>query len=136
MESCSLYGEEANVTKENVVYVSVFQENGPPLRRAIAPDVAEAARRLVYHRERYFTSNAKAENLPTVKLVLGRLRPNGVASAVTLMASAFEGTQPKRPPISVQPLPDGNYLVRDGNSTVAVAIAAGWPDVLCVVEKE
>jgi len=56
--------------------------------------------------------------------------------AVQLMAAAYAGEHDRRAPITVQPIADGLYLVLDGNSTVTAAVAAGWPDVPCLVQAK
>lgn len=92
-----------------------------------------AARNLPYAPNRYFEIDDLTVPLEVRKLILSRARPDGIANAARLMLAAYEGRHPKRSPISVQPLPDGRFLVRDGNSTVANAVVSGWRDVPCRV---
>lgn len=66
-------------------------------------------------------------------LVLSHIRLDGIKNSARFMRLASEGKIPKRHPVEVQQLPgdDGRYLVKDGNSTVAVALAAGWVSTWC-----
>jgi hypothetical protein len=56
------------------------------------------------------------------------------AIAIKVVAAAYAGRHERRKPILVEPLEAGRYLVLDGNSTVSVAIAAGWPTIPCLVQ--
>ena len=91
-----------------------------------------ASRDLPYEIDRYFTPTAGAELLPVGQLVMVRARPDGIANAAKLMRAAYAGRHPRRAPITVRPFRDGDFLVKDGNSTVLNAIASGWPRILCL----
>lgn len=93
----------------------------------------EAKDALPYDPGRYFTGVSDSTALPLAVLVRSRARPEGIENARRYMVEAYEGTRGKRAPIAVQPLEDGRFLVTDGNSTLTVAILAGWPDVPCRV---
>jgi hypothetical protein len=93
-----------------------------------------ANRELPYDIDRYFIPTAGAELLPVANLVTTRARPEGIANAAALMRAAYAGQHPGRAPIAVRPFRDGDFLVRDGNSTVLNAIASGWPRILCLRE--
>jgi hypothetical protein len=90
-----------------------------------------ASKELPYDIDKYFIPTAGAELLPLSKLVTSRARPKGVANAAALMRAAYEGRHPRRPPVTVRPFGDSEFLVEDGNSTVLNAIASGWPRILC-----
>jgi hypothetical protein len=96
--------------------------------------VIEAARGLVYHPSRYFVLPQNCSSIPLTALVRSRARPDGINRAIELMAAAYRGAHDRRVPIRVRPIADGRYLVVDGNSTVTVAAAAGWPDIPCLIE--
>ncbi len=112
--------------------ISVKRTNGSVAKVAIDPDTVSAARRLPYAPERYFYMN-DAILLPLSRLIQTRARPEGIGNAVKLMAAAYAGRQIRRAPIDVQPLDAESYLVLDGNSTVTIATAAGWPLIPCRV---
>ncbi|HYI47568.1 MAG TPA: hypothetical protein VEX35_03800 [Allosphingosinicella sp.] len=52
------------------------------------------------------------------------------------MADAYANCRSKRAPIEVRPREGGGYRVVDGNSTVCIAFAAGWPDVPCHIQED
>jgi hypothetical protein len=114
------------------VTIDVRQSDGRIVRVQIAPEIIAAARALPHAPDRYFIIE-RAVLLPVANLLQKRARPEGIANAVKLMAAAYAGYQPRRKPIDVQPLEDGRYLVLDGNSTVSVAVAAGWPVIPCLI---
>jgi len=91
----------------------------PPEITALAQDLPEDA-------PAYFVTAEGQTELPVDQLVLSHLRPEGVANAVRYMAAARNGRQAPRAPIDVQSMSDGRWLVIDGNSTAAIARAAGW----------
>lgn len=95
-----------------------------------------ASRELPYDVDRYFIPAAGAELLPLENLVMTRARPEGVANAAILMRDAYAGQHPRRAPIAVRALPEGDFLVKDGNSTVLNAIASGWPRIPCLREDQ
>lgn len=98
----------------------------------VPEDVVLAARRLPYAPDRYFETGG-SRFVPVAKLIQTRARMKGIANAVSLMAAAYDGTQSRRAPIQVRALDADSFLVLDGNSTVTIAAAAGWPDVPCVM---
>jgi hypothetical protein len=95
-----------------------------------------AAIDLPYAPERYFHLPAGCVTMPLARLVMTRARAKGVANAGRLMLAAYEGRQERRAPVSVQPLPDGRFLVLDGNSTTLTALASGWTDIPCSIEPD
>lgn len=97
-------------------------------------DVKAAAAALAYEHETYFITEKATETLPVSSLRLCRKRPDGIASAVIRMAEAAKGLRSRRSPIRVKAREDGGYEVIDGNSTVTIAAAAGWPGLPCSVE--
>jgi hypothetical protein len=99
-------------------------------------DALGASRELPYDIDRYFIPAAGAELLPVADLVTIRARPQGIANAAAIMRAAYAGQHPRRAPIAVRPFRDGDFLVKDGNSTVLNAIASGWPRILCLLEDQ
>jgi hypothetical protein len=99
-------------------------------------DALGASTDLPYEIDRYFIPTAGAELLPVANLITTRARPKGVANAAVLMRAAYAGQHPRRPPITVRPFRDGDFLVKDGNSTILNAIASGWPRILCLREDQ
>jgi hypothetical protein len=89
---------------------------------------------LVEDLDRYFLPDGRAIEILLVDLRPSRRRPEGVANAQRLMAAAAVGAHPKRAPINVRRLADGSFLIVDGNSTFAVAKAAGWRSLRCIVD--
>ena len=99
------------------------------------PDaVVAAATCLVDAPRRYFEVAPDTVFIPVSSLVLSHVRQSGIDSALKKMAAAYHGSHDPRPPISVRVMEDGKFLVLDGNSTSAVAIAAGWSDIPCVIQ--
>jgi hypothetical protein len=98
--------------------------------------VSRANSSLPYDHDLYFEPASGA-----VVIELTRLRPTkqpesqplSVANARQRMAEAAAGKRPRRPPITVRPLPDGTFDVVDGNATLGVAVAEGWPDLPVVI---
>jgi len=82
----------------------------------------------------YFVEDQGDVLLPLERLVSSRLRPSGVRNAARLMADAAAGRGPRRAAIRVTPAGEGQWLVVDGNSTVAVARSAGWVLIPCRIE--
>lgn len=72
----------------------------------------------------FIETSQNAIFVPLEKIVLSRVRPDGVEKAVLHMKRAQEGG-PKRSPVLVKPLDEDLFLVVDGNSTCAVLAAAG-----------
>jgi len=75
---------------------------------------------------RYFNTDKADGTVPVDQLKHTRARPSGIANGAKFMRMAFEGLNSKRDPISVRKEADGSFTVLDGNSTYAVAKAAGW----------
>lgn len=100
---------------------------------AVEQAVIEKARKLPYSHEKYFLYNTQAVCLKTPGLVLSRLRAKGVRNALNLMARASVGKHQRRSPIQARIWEEGTYVVIDGNSTSAIAILAGWPDIPAIV---
>lgn len=85
--------------------------------------------------ERYFLLAEAHKMIPVGDLVLSRARPKGIANAVALMASAYEGKTAKRIPIQVRTFSADRFLVVDGNSTCIIATAAGWAAIPAEIER-
>tara|TARA_R100000951_G_scaffold5601_1_gene6066 strand:- start:987 stop:5012 length:4026 start_codon:yes stop_codon:yes gene_type:complete len=67
--------------------------------------------------------------IPVSKLKSSKIRPEGVEGSAEFMKQAAKGEIDKRPAILVRDNNDGSYTVRDGNSTYAIAVQAGWPEM-------
>jgi hypothetical protein len=74
----------------------------------------------------YFDLAEGDELVPLSSLVATRARPEGIANAVPLMERAQRGEIDKRPALLLRDEGDGTFTIRDGNSTFAIASAAGW----------
>jgi len=79
--------------------------------------------------DKYFVRTDDSIDIPVAQLTPTRARPEGVFSSKVFMARAARGEMSKRPPIEVRANEDGTYTLRDGNSTYAVAVDAGWETV-------
>lgn len=95
-----------------------------------------ASTNLPFDPMRYFLPSPEAVAIALRDLVVSRARPEGIANAARLMRAAFQGTHPRRSPISVRRLAEGDYLVEDGNSTVLNAVASAWPSLPCIVASD
>lgn len=101
------------------------------------PDqLARVASKLIDEPWRYFTRPEGTFLQAVETLVQGHVRWDGVERAVGYMRQAHDGEIDRRPPLTVTTLEDGRYLVVDGNSTLTVAIAAGWAAVACLLDSE
>lgn len=83
----------------------------------------------------YFNRVPGSVLVPVSKLKTIRARPGGIERAETHMAKAHDGTGPKRDPIKVRKLDDGDYEVVDGNSTSAIARKHGWKQIPVTFEE-
>ena len=87
---------------------------------------------LPYDLDRYFTRPAGTVEVALTEIVPGE--PHAVENANKFMRLAYEGKKAKRKPISLVKRERGGYKCRDGNSTLANAIANSWPKILAIVE--
>jgi hypothetical protein len=101
----------------------------------IPEGIIQAARSLPYNPRRYFLIDVGTITLPITVLVQTRARDTGIRNALELMKLAYEGQQAPRAPLTVQAWKGNYYLVLDGNSTLAIARAAGWADVPCQISR-
>ncbi len=115
------------------IEVDVLQESGEIVLVPVSEDVVRTARLLPDEPIRYFLIDENTKMIPITHLVQSRARADGIENAVALMKRAYEGTQPRRKPISIEHWKDGLYLVCDGNSTVTIARAAGWGVIPCII---
>lgn len=74
--------------------------------------------------EDYFCLKAAVTYVPAHRIVLSRLRPEGVVNARIRMQEAAAGVRAKRLPVRARKLGD-DYLIEDGNSTTTVLLAIG-----------
>lgn len=88
---------------------------------------------LPYAPEKYFLECPDRICVRMEDLVLTRARSVGVSNASIKMREAYDGTLPRREPISVSLHPAGFYVVNDGNSTVVNAMFSRWPDIPCML---
>ena len=89
---------------------------------------------LPYDLDRYFTRPPGTVEVPLTEIVPGT--PHAVVLANRFMSEAYDGAREKRDPITLIPRERGGYKCKDGNSTLANAIANCWPTILAVVEKD
>lgn len=82
--------------------------------------------------EKYFHLSEEFIILPVSDLVLSHLRIDGTINANFLMHNAYNKTGEKRSPVSIKQLNSKEWLVIDGNSTIANAIMSKWDCVPCV----
>jgi hypothetical protein len=108
------------------------EEGIDPETVAITDDDRASSLNLPYDLGRYFEMG-DAIAVPVTELRLSRARPGGISSAAVRMREAYDGIRARRAPITIQRSERGGYLVLDGNSTVTIALAAGWPCVACRV---
>ncbi len=101
-----------------------------PTTVVITDDDRASSLNLPYDLGRYFEM-ADAVTVPLTELRLSRARPDGISNAAMRMREAYDGTRARRQPITIRRSEFGGYLVLDGNSTVTIALAAGWPCVAC-----
>jgi hypothetical protein len=120
---------------QNTVNLPVMDPRVGIIRVPVPNDIVAAANQLVHAPERYFKITSNVVFIPAQRLVLSRIRPLGVSRAAKKMTAAYHGYQERRLPISVTPIENEKYLVLDGNSTCAVAIAAGWPELPCLIHR-
>lgn len=69
-------------------------------------------------------------------LVFSRIRPEGVKEASSRIKKAMLSQIEKRTPISVSKMPDGRYLIDDGNSTVFCLYMSGFRVFPCKVSEQ
>ena len=113
--------------------VLVFDTHGTIVASPLDEDLVAIARVLPDDTWRYFEQDEEAVLLDLDRLVRIRARTAGIRNAVDLMRRASAGEIPRRQPISVQAIGDGYFKVLDGNSTVTIAIAAGWRQAPCII---
>lgn len=85
---------------------------------------------------RYFEKVPGVVLLPLSKLSLQHKRDAGLPSAMEKMRQAYEGTFPRRKPISVRKLSGDRFEVVDGNTTTTVAKEHGWKKIPAIVLPE
>jgi hypothetical protein len=67
--------------------------------------------------------------VPLANIVPVKVRPKGVVGALPFMIQAANNEIPKRGALLLKANDDGTFSIRDGNSTYAIAEAAGWTDM-------
>jgi hypothetical protein len=117
-----------------VPQIPVLAAENKVIQVPLSEAVIAAAVGLAHAPDRYFEIPPAAVFIPVASLVLSHVREPGIVSALRKMAAAYAGDHPHRSPITVRALRNEKFLVLDGNSTSAVAIAAGWPTLPCVVQ--
>lgn len=85
---------------------------------------------------RYFIETENTRLLSVDALVQSHVRWDGAERAIDLMRQAYAGANDRRVPLAVRPFDDARFLVIDGNSTLTVAVAAGWAQVPCELVPE
>ena len=89
---------------------------------------------LPFDLDRYFNRTPNAIEVPLTEIVPGT--PHAIEAAGRFMRQAYDGKRSKRDPITLIPRERGGYKCKDGNSTLANAIANQWPTILAVVEND
>ncbi len=115
------------------VDVKFLQDSGEIAFYQLPDHILDKARTLPDDPTRYFLINEAATMLPLSALLQTRARPLGIENAIDLMRHAYQGKHARREPISVEKRKKDLYLVRDGNSTVTIAKAAGWSMIPCIL---
>ena len=105
--------------------------SGETVSLELPPETEALLAALIHRLDAYFDTTTGGD-MPVAGLIQSRVRPEGVAAAAGYMAAAARGETPKREPVSLRRLSASEWLVVDGNSTVTVARAAGWPTVWAV----
>jgi uncharacterized protein YoxC len=67
--------------------------------------------------------------VPLANIVPVKVRPKGVVKSLEFMVQAGNNEIPKRGSLLLRDNGDGTFSIRDGNSTYAIAEAAGWTDM-------
>jgi hypothetical protein len=111
--------------------VAVPLASGEVIELELSPETETSLAQLPHRLAAYFDTSTGGE-IPIAFLVQSRVRPDGVAAAAGYMAAAARDEIPKREPVSLRRLGIDQWLVLDGNSTVTVARAAGWPSIWAV----
>lgn len=83
----------------------------------------------------YFILEEAVKLVSVSDLVSLRARHDGIQRANGFMAAAARGELPKRKPIKVEQLPDGKWLVVDGNSTAMIARFSKWSTIPCLTSS-
>ena len=84
-----------------IVPIRLLGFNGEQVTINVSRDMAAGAKSLVYAPDCYFTVRSSSAALPISSLIFSHLRTEGIANAVGLMRSAYEGSGARRIPISV-----------------------------------
>ena len=88
---------------------------------------------LPFDLDRYFNRQPEAVEIDVACLKPMRARPQGIHNARRCMRLAYEGSMPKREPISVVRSGENTFVILDGNSTYAVAVSSNWPRIMAIV---
>jgi len=92
-------------------------------------DAGAAPTTLPEQHELYFNLDANTRMVPIEDLISSKTpeeNAKGAANGAKRMAASAAGEIGRRAPITVRPLPDGKYLVLDGNGTLTAAQNYGW----------
>ena len=88
---------------------------------------------LPYDLDRYFVKTDTSVEIPLTEIVPGE--PHAVAAANRYMLEAYNGERDRRAPITLVRRERGGYKPVDGNSTLANAIASGWPTIYAEIKE-
>lgn len=113
----------------------ILDARGKARRRFLRAPNREVAPTLPNQSNRYFLPLKGAIVVPLSRLIMTRLRRDGVRNARKLMRRAYDRTHPRRAPISIKGIGNGYFVVEDGNSTAASALAAGWRSIPAIVTR-
>jgi hypothetical protein len=92
-------------------------------------DAGAAPTQLPEQHELYFHLDANTRMVPVEDLISSKTpeeNAKGAANGAKRMAASAAGEIGRRAPITVRPLPDGKFLVLDGNGTLTAATNYGW----------
>ena len=88
---------------------------------------------LPYELDRYFVRTDDTVEVRIRDIVPGE--PHAVDNANKFMWQAWLGERDRREPITLVRRKRGGYKAIDGNSTLANAIANGWPTIYATIEE-
>jgi hypothetical protein len=101
-------------------------------------DKGAAPTTLPEQHELYFKLDEHTRMVPIEDLISSKTPEEnikGAANGAKRMAASAAGEIGRRAPITVRPLPDGKYLVLDGNGTLTAATNYGWRAMPVKLEK-
>jgi hypothetical protein len=101
-------------------------------------DAGAAPTQLPEQHELYFKLDEHTRMVPIEDLISSKTaeeNAKGAANGAKRMAASAAGEIGRRAPITVRPLPDGKFLVLDGNGTLTAATSYGWRHMPVKIES-